>query len=104
VTVIPREFPASKTGSGTSVSKSTGASFSTSSGNKRKSVTASSGSTNKKRSSAANSGGGGYNMDAALSLDFNKVTGGDLGFDDLDLDFDKPLDEHEQQDEDFSPF
>jgi len=102
VTLIPREFPASKTGS--SVIKSNSASFSTSSGNKRKSATSLSGNTNKKRSNAVSSSGGEY-MDTALPFAFNKVAGaeGGLGFDDLDLDFDKPLDEHEQQEE-FSPF
>merc|ERR1712238_346899 len=102
VTIIPREFPASKSGS--SFSKSTSTSFSTSSGNKRKSTTSSSGDTSKKRTSVVSSGGGDY-MDTALPFDFNKVAGGGggLGFDDLDLDFDKPLDEHEQEEE-FSPF
>jgi hypothetical protein len=42
-------------------------------------------------------------------MDFSGEAGGDNGlggFDDLDLDFDKPLDEHEQQaaEEGFSPF
>merc|ERR1712238_295765 len=101
VTIIPREFPASKTGS--SFSKSTSTSFGTSSGNKHKTTT-SSGNTSKKRTSVVSPGGGDY-MDTALPFDFNKVAGGGggLGFDDLDLDFDKPLDEHEQEEE-FSPF
>ena len=87
VTLIPREFPASQP------AKESG---------KRKSTTASGGSA-KKRASTNNSGGGGG--DAYLdmiAMDFDSAGGG-LGFDALDLDFDKPLDDNEQQD-DFPPF
>jgi len=102
VTLIPREFPASQSGRNSAGgTKTSGASVSTS-GNKRKSSTSSSGNTTKRRSSSADPGNAGF-LDA-LSMDLG---GGDGlgGFDELDLDFDKPLDEHEQAaQEDFAPF
>jgi len=104
VTLIPREFPASQSGRGGGT-KATNASVSTS-GTKRKSSTASSsGNSTKKKTAAADSGGAGGDgfFDDISSLDFGADPLG--GFDDLDLDFDKPLDEHEQAaGEEFSPF
>jgi len=98
VTLIPREFPASQSGRAGSGHKSTSTSPCVS-GTKRKS--ASSGNPNKKRSSAVNSDGGGL-LDG-LSMDFGSGNMG--GFDDLDLDFDKPLDENEKTaPEDFAAF
>jgi hypothetical protein len=108
--VIPREFSASQSGrngGGAGGAKSSSASVGTSSSNKRRSTSVSSGTSKKRRSSVADSGGAGF-LDA-LSMDVSGEAGGDNGlggFDDLDLDFDKPLDEHEQQaaEEGFSPF
>ena len=91
VTLIPREFPASQVGRAAST---TGATT-----NKRKSSTASSASSSKRRQSSPDNGAGLFD----ISMDF----GGGLGeFDALDLDFDKPLDEHEQEavQGNFSPF
>ena len=96
--MIPREFPASQSGRAGGGHKSTNTST-VASGTKRKS--AASGNMNKKRSSATNSSGG--EILDALSMDFGSGSMG--GFDDLDLDFDKPLDEHEKAaQEDFAPF
>lgn len=74
----------------------------TSSSNKRRSTSVSSGNSNKRRSSSAADSGGFLD---SLSMDLGDNGLG--GFDDLDLDFDKPLDEHEQQaaqEGSFSPF
>jgi hypothetical protein len=88
VTLIPHEFPASQLAKGGTSTQA----------GKRKSVTASGNSSSKKRSSA----GGGY-LDM-ISMDFDAAEGGAaLGFDALDLDFDKPLADQDKQDE-FPPF
>ena len=102
VTLIPREFPASQSGRGGGT-KGTNASVGTS-GTKRKSSTASSsGTSTKKKTAVADSGGAGGDafFDDISSLDFGADPLG--GFDDLDLDFDKPLDE-QAAGEEFSPF
>jgi hypothetical protein len=91
VTLIPRELPASQP-----ASKSTGAHTGKQTGKRKRS------STNSTAGSSAGGGSGGY-LDM-ISMDFAN-SGGDsgLGFDALDLDFDKPLDDEDQQ-EDFPPF
>jgi len=102
VTLIPREFPASQSGGATTGRKATSASTtSASTTSKRKASSASSTGSSKRRQSAASAADTGF-LD--IAMDF----GGGLGdFDNLDLDFDKPLDEHEQAaaaGENFSPF
>lgn len=105
VILIPREFSASQSGrngGGGGGAKSSSASMGTSSSNKRRSTSVSSGNSNKRRSSSAADSGGFLD---SLSMDLGDNGLG--GFDDLDLDFDKPLDEHEQQaaqEGSFSPF
>ena len=95
--LIPREFPAAQTGRAAGTTKSMGASTAATSSNKRRASSAST-TSNKRRQSS------GDNSLLDISMDF----GGGLGdFDNLDLDFNKPLDEHEQaaaQQNNFSPF
>jgi SGF29 tudor-like domain len=96
VTIIPREFPASQ-----NPKAAAAAAAAASAGAKRKSVSSVSASSSKKRSSTASSPGADFDM---LAMDFDAVAGdAGLGFDGLDLDFDKPLEEGKQQD-DFPSF
>mmetsp|Transcript_23687 Transcript_23687/g.65755 ORF Transcript_23687/g.65755 Transcript_23687/m.65755 type:complete len:710 (+) Transcript_23687:120-2249(+) len=102
VTLIPRESPASQAGrsAGNGTKSNTSAVASSLSGSKREASSASAGSTNKRKSSASNES-------AASIYGLFKDACGDLGeggFDDLDLDFEKPLDEHEEGDQGFNPF
>jgi hypothetical protein len=89
VTLIPREFPASQP-----ANKAGGSA-------KKRASTSNSGGSAKKRASTSNSGGGDEYLDM-IAMDFDSGGAG-LGFDALDLDFDKPLDDNEQPD-DFPPF
>lgn len=129
VTLIPKEFAAQSSaaaaaaaaatavgGGGNSTSKAGGAAGVGGTKRKASAVTSMSlGINNSNKRSNTNksishtdatttkSGGGGY-LDN-ISMDFNVTSGGNgLGFDALDLDFDKPLEDHEQDEGGFSEF
>eukprot|EP00536_Pseudo-nitzschia_multiseries_P009355 jgi/Psemu1/288401/fgenesh1_pg.258_\ len=110
VTLIPRESPASQTGrsAANATKSSNSASASSSSGNKRKASSSSTVNVNKRKSGGAAAvvpGDDEFHDPVAFALECGDSVMGVGGFDDLELDFDKPLDKHEEEDDTFTdPF